>query len=88
MSATHSRSGLATWAGVLYLAVVLDAWSQRIIGWAMESHLCSELVVAVLNMAVASADRVTSFITRIKAANTRPSPSARGPGPTVDGQCG
>jgi putative transposase len=42
-----------TWAGVLYLAVVLDAWSRRIIGWAMESHLRTELVVAALNMAVA-----------------------------------
>jgi transposase InsO family protein len=35
-----------TWAGVLYLAVVLDAWSRRIIGWAMEAHLRTELVVA------------------------------------------
>src|SRR5207245_8040434 len=43
----------ATWAGVLYLAVVLDAWSRRVIGWAMESHLRTELVVAALDMAVA-----------------------------------
>ena len=28
-----------TWAGFLYLAVVLDAWSRRVVGWAMESHL-------------------------------------------------
>ena len=42
-----------TWAGVLYLAVVLDAWSRRVIGWAMESHLRTELVVAALDMAVA-----------------------------------
>ena len=42
-----------TWAGVLYLAVVLDAWSRRIIGWAMESHLRTELVVAALDMAIA-----------------------------------
>ncbi len=37
---------VSTWAGVLYLAVVLDAWSRRVIGWAMESHLRTELVVA------------------------------------------
>src|SRR5207245_10570794 len=43
---------VSTWAGVLYLAVVLDAWSRRVIGWAMESHLRTELVVAALDMAV------------------------------------
>jgi putative transposase len=32
---------------------VLDAWSRRVIGWAMESHLRTELVLAALNMAVA-----------------------------------
>ncbi len=42
-----------TGAGVLYLAVVLDAWSRRVIGWAMESHLRTELVLAALDMAVA-----------------------------------
>jgi putative transposase len=42
-----------TGAGFLYLAVVLDAWSRRIIGWAMASHLRTELVVAALDMALA-----------------------------------
>ncbi len=42
-----------TWAGFLYLAVVLDAWSRRVIGWAMAAHLRTELVVAALDMAVA-----------------------------------
>jgi len=41
-----------TWAGFLYLAVVLDAWSRRVIGWAMEAHLRTELVLAALDMAV------------------------------------
>ena len=41
-----------TWAGVLYLAVVLDAWSRRIVGWAMASHLRTALVLDALNMAV------------------------------------
>jgi len=35
-----------TWAGFLYLAVVLDVWSRRIVGWAMETHLRTELVLA------------------------------------------
>src|SRR5206468_12273868 len=42
-----------TWAGFLYLAVVLDAWSRRVVGWAMESHLRTELVLAAPDMAVA-----------------------------------
>jgi putative transposase len=40
-------------AGFLYLAVVVDAWSRRVVGWAMETHLRTELVLAALNMAVA-----------------------------------
>jgi putative transposase len=43
---------IPTWAGTLYLAVVLDVWSRRVIGWAMATHLQTELVVAALNMAI------------------------------------
>jgi putative transposase len=41
-----------TAAGFLYLAVVLDAWSRKIVGWSMASHLPAELVVDALQMAV------------------------------------
>ena len=41
-----------TWAGFLYLAVVLDAWSRRVVGWAMATHLRTELVLDALNMAL------------------------------------
>jgi putative transposase len=41
-----------TAAGFLYLAVVLDAFSRRIVGWAMEAHLRTELVLAALEMAI------------------------------------
>jgi putative transposase len=41
-----------TWAGFLFLAVVLDVFSRRIVGWAMANHLRTELVVDALNMAV------------------------------------
>jgi putative transposase len=41
-----------TWAGFLYLAVVMDAWSRRIVGWAMATHLRKELVLAALDMAL------------------------------------
>jgi len=42
-----------TGAGFLYLSVVLDAWSRRVIGWAMATHLRTELVLAALDMALA-----------------------------------
>ena len=41
-----------TWAGFLYLAVVLDVWSRRVVGWAMATHLRTELVLDALNMAI------------------------------------
>ena len=43
---------IPTWAGFLYLAVVLDAWSRRVVGWSMASHLRTELVLAALDMAL------------------------------------
>jgi putative transposase len=44
---------IPTWAETLYLAVVLDVWSRRIIGWAMATHLRTSLVLAALEMAIA-----------------------------------
>jgi putative transposase len=43
---------VATWAGFLYLAVVVDAWSRRVVGWAMAGHLRTELVLQALEMAL------------------------------------
>lgn len=43
---------VATWAGMLYLAVVMDVWSRRIVGWAMATHLRTELVLDALGMAI------------------------------------
>ena len=37
--------------GWLYLALVLDLWSRKIVGWAIADHVRSELVVAALQMA-------------------------------------
>ncbi len=42
----------ATWEGKLYLAVVVDAFSRRCVGWAMAEHMRAELVVEALEMAV------------------------------------
>ena len=41
-----------TWEGKLYLAVVLDCFSRRVVGWQMADHMRAELVVAALEMAV------------------------------------
>jgi len=43
---------IPTWAGFLYLAVVLDTFSRRIVGWAMATHLRTELVLEALNLAL------------------------------------
>jgi putative transposase len=44
---------IRTWAGFLFLAIVLDVWSRRIVGWAMATHLRTELVLDALDMALA-----------------------------------
>src|SRR6201984_3171299 len=41
-----------TWAGFVYLAVVLDAFSRRIVGWSMATTLATRLVLDALNMGV------------------------------------
>ena len=43
---------IPTWAGFLYLAVVLDVWSRRVVGWSMADHLRTDLVMDAFNMAV------------------------------------
>jgi putative transposase len=41
-----------TWVGFLYLAVVIDVFSRRVVGWSMASHLRTELVLNALEMAL------------------------------------
>jgi putative transposase len=43
-----------TWEGWLYLAVILDACSRRIVGWALAEHLRTDLATAALRMALAT----------------------------------
>ncbi|MBO0800947.1 MAG: IS3 family transposase [Blastocatellia bacterium] len=35
-----------------YLAVILDAFSRKVVGWALESHLQAELAISALMMAI------------------------------------
>jgi putative transposase len=78
---------IPTWAGFLFLAVVVDAWSRKVVGWAMETHLRTELVLAALDLALAQrrptgvihhSDQGTQYTSiafglRCKEANVRPS---------------
>jgi putative transposase len=43
---------IPTWAGFMYLAIVLDVFSRRVVGWAIEAHLRTELVLQSLQMAI------------------------------------
>ena len=48
---------IPTWGGFLYLAVVLDAFSRRIVGWSMATTLHMQVVLDALNMALCSGGR-------------------------------
>ena len=41
-----------TWTGFLYLAVVIDVWSRRVVGWSMGDRMTADLVLSALNMAL------------------------------------
>ena len=41
-----------TWSGFVFLAVVLDVFSRRIVGWAMSNVLHSDVVISALDMAL------------------------------------
>jgi putative transposase len=42
-----------TWAGFLFLAVVIDVWSRKVVGWSIGTSLKTEIVLAALDMAIA-----------------------------------
>jgi putative transposase len=41
-----------TWQGFLYLAVVTDVYSRKVVGWAFGARMTVDLVLAALNMAL------------------------------------
>ncbi|MEZ4387990.1 MAG: IS3 family transposase [Candidatus Krumholzibacteriia bacterium] len=43
---------IRTWVGFVYLAVVMDLYSRKIVGWSMKTSLGRELVIDALLMAV------------------------------------
>jgi transposase InsO family protein len=42
--------------GFVYLAVILDAYSRKVIGWALENHLEARLAIEALDMAITARD--------------------------------
>ena len=75
---------VSTWMGFLYLAVVLDVPSRRVVGWAMAEHSRTELVVEAVEMAICpegprdGARRRESLTIRIRGASMPASPSGDG----------
>lgn len=83
---------IPTRCGFLYLSVVVDAYSRRVVGWAMAGHLRTELVLEALNMAIWQrrpqkvihhSDRGTQYTAlafgkRCKEAGVRPSMGSAG----------
>jgi putative transposase len=43
---------IPTWSGWLYLAMVLDVYSRKVVGWAMDTNMRTELILDALQMAV------------------------------------
>ncbi len=78
----------------IYLAVVLDAFSRKVVGWAMADHLRASLALDALEMALASREVITGglvhhadrgvqyacgdYIARLEAAGVQPSMSRAG----------
>ena len=83
---------LPTLAGFLYLAVVLDAWSRRLVGWAFSTDLKTRVVLNALDMALETrkpdnvihhSDRGSQYTSvafgnRCKEAGVRPSTGSAG----------
>jgi putative transposase len=43
---------LPTWAGFLFLAVVIDVYSRKVVGWSFGQRMTADLVVTAMNMAL------------------------------------
>ena len=68
-----------TGAGWLYVPVGVDAWSRRIVGWAIEAHLRAELVEQPLVTPVGHRGSGTVIH------HSGPGPETAGPWPSVNG---
>ena len=53
-SSTGDITYVAVAGGFVYVALILDAWSRRVVGYAVSRRIDARLVVAALNAAIAS----------------------------------
>ena len=68
---------LRTWEGFVYLAVVVDAFSRRVVGWAMADHLRTELVLDAVGMAITTRKPAAGTVHHTDRVSTPPMSSAR-----------
>ena len=54
-------SYLRSWEGVTYLAFVIDAFSRKVVGWQLASHMRTDLVLDALRMALAQREPGADF---------------------------
>ena len=53
---------MRTYEGFLYVAMVLDLFSRRIVGWSMDKNIDRHLVINALLMAVCSRQSTTKVL--------------------------
>jgi putative transposase len=52
---------LRSWEGISYFAFVIDAFSRRVVGWQLASHMRTDLVLDALRMALGQRDHGADF---------------------------
>lgn len=52
---------LRSWEGMSYFAFVIDAFSRKVVGWQLASHMRTDLVLDALRMALGQRDRGADF---------------------------
>jgi len=52
---------LRSWEGISYFAFVIDAFSRKVIGWQLASHMRTDLVLDALRMALGQRDHGADF---------------------------
>jgi len=52
---------LRFWEGITYLAFVIDAFSRKVVGWQLASHMRTDLVLDALRMVLAQREPGADF---------------------------
>src|SRR4051794_41956536 len=76
-AAARPHTYLRSWDGFVYLAVVVDAFSRTVVGWAMADHLRTELVLDAVGMAITTRKPPAGTVHHTDRGSTPPTNSAR-----------